>query len=366
MTITRQAVLMPGLLRRKSRDIRVFLAQNSPAGFALYGSGRMALLYGLKLIGLRPGDNVILPAYICDSAIYPFRRLDVEVRFHKILPNLEPDFDDLEELVDKKTRAVLGVNYFGFPQQLDILSAICQKHACLFIEDNAHSFLSRKGSRLLGTFGDIGIASLYKLVPAPNGGVLFVNSEELKDRNLALFSPVSMPWREGGYFFLEALRMYLKVRLNFPPRQTGGLYPRLMVGLRGGKDENRYNYKLMDAPLKMSLAVSGRMDFDEVVQRRRNYALWQQKVEAARGVRSVFRDLPGGVCPQFFPLIADESESFFARMRRERVALSRWPPLPGEVRGNRRYRVANFMAEHLFILPVHQSLGPAQLEKVVL
>ena len=364
MAIARQMILTPGLLFKRSRDIRSFLAQSSPGDFALYGSGRMALLYGLKLMGLRRDDNVILPAYICDSATYPFRILGIEMRFHKILPNLEPDFGDLENLIDAKTRAILGVNYFGFPQNPDTLLDICRKHNCFFIEDNAHSFLSRKGSRLLGTLGDIGIASIYKMLPAPNGGVLFVNNEELKGRSPTLFPPADMSVRGGGYFFLETLRIYLKVRFNFPPRRTGGLYPRLMAGLSGRMDVS--DYKLMDASLRMSLAISNRVDFAEVVQkRRRNYLLWLEKLEAHKGVKSVFEDLPDGVCPLFFPVVAHESESFFIEMKEKGIVLSRWPPLPGEVKDNGRYWVANFMAEHLFILPVHQYLEPHCLKSMV-
>ena len=137
-----------------------------------------------------------------------------------------------------------------------------------------------------------------------------------------------------------------------------------MAGLSGRIDVS--DYKLMDAPLRMSLAVSNRVDFTEVVQkRRRNYLLWLEKLEAHKGVKRVFKDLPDGVCPLFFPVVAHESEPFFAEMEGKGVVLSRWPPLPGEVKDNGRYRVANFMAEHLFILPVHQYLESHYLKSMV-
>ncbi len=364
MGISRQMILTPGLLLRKSQDIQSFLTQNSTGSFAIYGSGRMALLYGLKLLGLTSGDNVVLPAYICDSATYPLRNLGIEMRFHKILPNLEPDIADLESLIDKKTKAILGVNYFGFPQRLDILSDICRRRGCFFIEDNAHGFLSRKGSKLLGTFGDIGIASIWKTVPAPNGGVLFVNNEELRSRDLTLFSPVGMSVREGSFFLLEALRKYLRVRFNFPPKPTGNIYPRLASKLRGRSDEN--NYQLMVAPFRVSLTISSRVDFEEVIRiRRLNYSLWQEKIATKKGLRSAFKNLPEGVCPQFFPIVTDDSDSFLAEMGGRGIPVSRWPPLPEEVKDNKRYVVANFLAEYLFILPVHQYLDSAHLKNLV-
>jgi len=365
MGITNQMILTPELLLKKSKNIQAFLARNSAGGFAIYGSGRMALLQGLKLLGLSPGDNVVLPAYICDSATYPFRMLGIEMRFHRTLFNLEPDIADLEGLIDERTKAVLGVNYFGFPQRFDMLSDICRRRGCFFIEDNAHSFLSRKDSKLLGSFGDISFASLWKLLPIPNGGILFVNNEQLRSRDWPLVSPTNMSLKGGSVFFAEALLKYLEARLNFPKRQVGSIYRQAISGQRGRNNEN--SYLLMEAPLKISAAITSKVDFEKVIQKRRqNYNLWQEKLAGKKGLRNVFDELPDGVCPQFFPVIADNSDSFVIEMQRKVIPTSRWPHLPKEVKDNGQYPIANFLAEHLFRLPVHQDVNQQHLKRVIL
>ena len=79
-----------------------------------------------------------------------------------------------------------------------------------------------------------------------------------------------------------------------------------------------------------------------------------------------FQDLPEGVCPQVFPAIADDPESFTAEMQSKKIRAPHWPQLPNEIKGNSQYPVANFLAEHLFRLPVHQDVNPNYLKSVTI
>ena len=84
-----------------------------------------------------------------------------------------------------------------------------------------------------------------------------------------------------------------------------------------------------------------------------------------KDVRIVFKDLPHGVCPQYFPVITEEVEEFSKEMLDKGIPAYHWPHLPEVIRDNPEYPIANFLAKHLLILPVHQSLDQDCLERSV-
>ena len=79
-----------------------------------------------------------------------------------------------------KAKAVLAVDYFGFPQDLAPFERYCSSSGAVLIEDNAHGLFSCDGERRpLGARGHIGIFSLRKTLPAANGAALAANDPHL-------------------------------------------------------------------------------------------------------------------------------------------------------------------------------------------
>ncbi len=353
-------ILTPGLLLRRRRgNTSSLLRQNGIKLCSLHASGRAALFEGLKILGCKAGDNVLLPAYICDSATYPFRELRIQMRFYEIHPSLKPDMADLVSKVDKKTKAVLMVNYFGFPQELEPVKDFCKKHKISLIEDNAHGLLSKKDSRLLGTFGDIGFSSIWKTLPTPNGGALFLNNDRLITEKPASSVSLNFSLKSDGFFLLYSLLTFLETKYGFPSWVFGNTYKKIRS--TGGGIYGKA-LSLGASTSRVSVAVLERVDFEEIIsRRRRNYNLWLEKVYGRKGVKVLFESLPPGVCPQVFPLIIEEG-NFIEEVRSRGIAASLWPYLPQEVKGEKDY--ANFLAEHLFTLPVHQYVNQEYLRSI--
>ena len=69
--------------------------------------------------------------------------------------------------------------------------------------------------------------------------------------------------------------------------------------------------------------------------------------------------------PQYFPLITEEVEGFSQEMLDKGIPANHWPHFPEVIRDNPEYPTANFLARHLLILPVHQSLDQDYLERIV-
>ena len=66
----------------------------------------------------------------------------VNAVFYRLHPDTSPDVDDIAHRLTSRTRAVLVVHYFGFPQPLEQLRAFCDAHVLILIEDCAHAFFA--------------------------------------------------------------------------------------------------------------------------------------------------------------------------------------------------------------------------------
>jgi len=175
-----------------------------------FAHARTALKYGMMTVGLKRGDRILVPDYICQALLHPIKALGLEVVYYPIDDVFEPQWDDLELMVcDLDCRAIVMVHYFGQPQDIDRYKNFCTAHDLLLIEDNAHGFGGTVQGKALGTFGDLGISSPRKILHTTSGGILFINGEEQ--------SPPALP----------VYHMSLGERLL---RKSFGQWPKLKIG----------------------------------------------------------------------------------------------------------------------------------------
>src|SRR5262249_2319693 len=126
---------------------------------------RSGIYHGLAALGVKPADNVLVPAYHCTSLVEPILRYGSEVKFYDVNVDLTPNFDDIREKIDRKTRAILAIHYFGFPQPIRKFRELCRAHGLYLIEDCAHVLNgSTQEGIALGESGDISIFSWRKFL----------------------------------------------------------------------------------------------------------------------------------------------------------------------------------------------------------
>ena len=371
--ITGDALLTFSLLLRrgKGQAISSLLNRSEIRSYLFYSYGRIALLNGLRILNYAEGSNVLLPSYICHVVVEPFHELGIETRFYKVSLNLQPDIIDIRNKIDEKTKGILIVNYFGFPQNLGEIQNICRKYRLYLIEDNAHGFLSQKDSRLLGTYGDIGFSSIWKTLPVPNGAVLFVNNEELVDRE----ENIRRSWESQNQlpqmskkrlstYILNSLLSNLELRYRFQAEFVRDIYRKLSP-----KVELNSSEMFQDAKVRISgasLRTVKNINLEDVCRKRReNYNFWLSELHDRKDVHFVFEELPDGVCPLCFVVIEEEADKFSQEMFDKGIQALHWPPLPKEIRDNPEYPNANFLTKHLVTLPVHQSLDQDCLERII-
>ncbi len=142
---------------------------------AAVSSGTAGLHLCMHLAGVGPGDEVITSPYSfvasANCAIYEGARpvfADVDARTF----NLDPAA--VEAAVTPRTKAVVAVDIFGYPCELDELRAICDRHGLALVEDACEALGARYKGRLLGSHGHPAVWAFYpnKQITTGEGGAV--------------------------------------------------------------------------------------------------------------------------------------------------------------------------------------------------
>ncbi len=149
-------------------------------------SGTDALEMCAMLCNLKPGDEVIVPSYTFVSTALAFLREGAKVVFADSSaenPNME--VEQIEPLINEKTKVIAVVHYAGVACDMDKIMALAEKHNLLVVEDAAHCIDSFYKGRPLGSIGHLGAFSFHetKNISSGEGGMLVVNDERFIRRS---------------------------------------------------------------------------------------------------------------------------------------------------------------------------------------
>jgi dTDP-4-amino-4,6-dideoxygalactose transaminase len=169
-----------------------------------FRSARAAFRAYLDALGIRPGEKVLLPAYIGwspreGSGVFdPVRESGTSYAFYRMDERLRVDLDDVaRRLAEGGVRVVVAIHYFGAVDPgFESLAALARRAGAEVVEDEAHAWLSELFGRRAGRLGDACIVSLHKLLPVPEGGVLVLNgaARERAASGAALPAPAADAW----------------------------------------------------------------------------------------------------------------------------------------------------------------------------
>jgi dTDP-4-amino-4,6-dideoxygalactose transaminase len=185
----------------RSREFeRAFAAElGVPAAVAL-SSCTAALHLGLRLLGIEPGDEVLLPTTTFAATANVVVHLGARPVFCDIDPTTQTiDPADLAARVTGRSRAVIPVHLGGYPCDMDAIGEIARRHDLRVLEDAAHAVETEWRGRRAGSIGDAGAFSFYatKAITTGEGGMLVSAREELVEqaRTLSLHGLSRDAWR---------------------------------------------------------------------------------------------------------------------------------------------------------------------------
>lgn len=336
--------------------------------------GRTAIRLACELLGLAPDNEILAPSYNCGSEIDALLSSGVLVKLYRIDRSAKIDINDLESKITSKTKALYVTHYFGFPQSVEIIKSICEKYDLYLIEDCALTLFSRHDEKMIGTTGDIAIFSLPKTLPVPDGGILLINNEVLREKSFSLLKP---RWPDIFIATLPLLKAalirWLSINPPFNPLYTIYEYTR-KLSYKDNEQivqkrpdipqsyyyDNKYTNKNISSLTQRLIKTFEPTEIRE--KRRRNFKALSAEFAPYSDVTPLYNELPDHVCPLYFPLLVEKRDAMAKKLNQKQIDARAWwrgfhSMLPWS-----QFPDAAYLKDTVLALPVHEDLSEAAID----
>jgi perosamine synthetase len=152
-------------------------------------NGTVALHLSLLALGVRPGDEVLVPALTYVATANAVRYVGGEPVFVDVDPAtwcLDPA--KLENAITRRTRGIIAVHLYGHPADMDAINRVAGIHGLWVVEDAAEAHFATYKGKPVGGLADIATFSFYgnKLITSGEGGAVTLSDPriELRARTL--------------------------------------------------------------------------------------------------------------------------------------------------------------------------------------
>ena len=161
---------------------------NVPYAIAV-SNGTIALDLALKALGVKYGDEVIVPAmtyFATVSAVCYQGAIPVFVDIEDQTFNIDPT--KIEEAIGPKTKAIIFIDYGGNPADYDKISEIGRKYNIAVLQDGAQSLGAIYKGNPVGAQSPISTMSFHmaKVMTTVEGGMIFTHDQATRDRLLTM------------------------------------------------------------------------------------------------------------------------------------------------------------------------------------
>jgi dTDP-4-amino-4,6-dideoxygalactose transaminase len=335
-------------------------------------SGRAAIMLGLESLGVGKGDQVMVPTYHCPTMVAPIIAVGAEPVFYPINERgealLEAAYPD-----GGTVKAAIVPHFFGIPQDMSQIRAFCDRRNIALIEDCAHCFFGLGGTRVVGHWGNIAIASLTKFFPVPAGGILAFPQGSL--RKPKLNTPGLLNEIKAAVDILETAA---------GAGRLWGLGPLLRGIFSLKRSLRRSEPSGGGSPQISDVVVPEALGFDVVLAhrapericrwipsvtdrrrlaecRRENYRKLARALSGHQGFSPLFPVLPDDAVPYVFPLRVNQPDGKYHKLKGSGLPVFRWNWLwPGTpvLAGDSGPR----WSSEVFQLACHQDLTDEELD----
>lgn len=187
--------------------------------FSLFFSSATGAMHSLTFaLGLKAGDQVIVPTYTFFATFSPFAYEGMQIVQCDCDEYGQISVSELRKHLTPRTRAVVCTHMWGVPCDLAPLRDFCDSHQLFLVEDCSHAHLGRYRGERLGRVGDASVFSTnQKVLTSGEGGFLLTRRKEIVERAL-LFAHYND--RAKAEISDPALRRYALTGLGLKYRAT--------------------------------------------------------------------------------------------------------------------------------------------------
>lgn len=335
--------------------------------------------FGLGLLcrhwKLRPGDEILMPAYNCGTEVDPFVHYGLKVIFYRVDQKTNIDLQDLLQRVTHCTKVIYVTHYFGWPQDIKALSGYCRRNDIYMIEDCALSLFSNPVENPIGMLGDAAIYSFAKTLPVPDGGVIVSHDNELFEaftkkppfrvtyyKMLPLFKQgfLRLCDRIGLYSYLpQWLIQSIRDRKSTTLMTQSGL-PEIPKSYYYKKDIENLTASSITRYVLQHICPES-----VVQQRRENYFQLYEAVEKSKLFSPLHQHLPDDVCPLCLPVLVENREAVYHRLNDMGIPPVQWWGGFHKAFDLGEFPEARYLKGHLLGLPIHQQLTNDRINYII-
>lgn len=300
-----------------------------------FSLGRFAMRDALRYAGVKPGDCVMLPSFICRDVLAAVATLGATHDFYDVDKSLKPkNLTGVD--THKSIKAIVAVNYFGFAQDLDVFRDFARRTGATIIEDNAHGLLSRdETNQPLGQREKFGITSFRKTLNVDNGAILTTSMREEEIEAQLAYDESSISSRSKMLRWLSKFESFTKIPVVNIAQSLSRLTRYISSGSQLPQRDALAETIIPGLPNPNRQSVSVLQNLNESVEiaRRRDLYLKLQPQVVAVGATLIFNELPINTCPYGLPIFANHNlKRKLAKIaRKNRVTLMTWPDLPDSI-----------------------------------
>lgn len=315
----------------------------------------------LRLMKTEENSKVLMPAFIAEGIVRPFRINDIKIIFYRLNEDLGPDINDIENQIAANLgiRYLVAVHYFGFPYDFTHVKRICKGNEIFLFEDCVHAMFSRdRDGNYLGIAGDISFFSFPKILPVPDGAVFFINNPGL----IAIRSGIKYRKSIAGLLMLNLHLLYLLLKGAEVKLSYSFLYKALNILSKAffGLYYVLLNRCIKPQPVsKVTMKILRNINYNELIEKRNSYARLISSAIIQKGRCKLFRECDHNVVLTGVPVISEKTSQLISILKKNSIEClryrKRWLFVPKD--NTNRFDHELYFYDHHFLLPVHEEDG---------
>ncbi len=337
-------------------------------------SARVAIWHALQKHKIK---KIAVPAFACGSELDPFIKAKTRLVIYSIKEDTSVDLDSLTRLLKaEKPDAVFITHYFDFPQDIKKLKKLCKEYGVILFEDAAHALFSEYNGKALGSFGDVGFFSLAKTLPVPDGGILIDNLTKGYQRPETPGRLVTIG--RSKYIIEESMSVNngaLSAIMNNAFKPIIALIKSKVLENKTDNSTAKKSAEMSFIELNLARKNWGMSNVSKYILKRQspgyikekrieNYRKLDTLINPNKELRPLFKFLPDGTCPLFYPVILKNPKSLQEYLFSNNIYSKRFWIFFHENIDISKFEWETYLKRHLIALPIHQNLDIDDMEKI--
>ncbi len=356
-----------------------------------FNSGRAGLIAILEAIKIESGNEVLLQAFTCNSAVNPILNQGTKPVFVDIDDALNLDPDDLKKKITLKSKAVMIQHTFGWPAQIEEILKIAKENNLYLIEDCAHALGAKYKGKFCGTFGDVAFFSFGrdKIISSVFGGMVVTNNEKMGERIKEFRDKLDYP---SNFWILQQLLHPILINyLILPAYGLANNLGRIFLGLlqklsilskavykkeKRGEIPKYFPKRLPNA--LATLALNQFKKLERFNEHRRQIASFYERELKNTGFNLLLAKNQGDRVPTFmrYPILVNfDTDEILQKLRRKKIFLDdgwrKSPVIPSDTNIDKmRYPFGSCpqvekVAQNIVNFPTHINISQEGAKKIV-